>query len=77
MKRDGAGIPTFVPVYTLHDMKQETGEISAVPVVICSGCQHPIPSPRGSARIQCRDCGKKMHIVGIRPAMTSDQATPG
>ena len=65
----------YVPVYTLHDMKQETGEISAVPVVICSGCQHPIPAPRGSAKIQCRDCGRKMNIVGITPTGDRGRAT--
>ena len=66
------GGAAYVPVYTLHEMRQETN--GAVPVIICTGCGHPIPAPRGSARIQCRDCGKKMQIQSITPAASSDRA---
>jgi LSD1 subclass zinc finger protein len=62
-----------VPVFTLHDMHLETN--NPVPVIICTGCQHPIPAPRGSAAIQCRDCGKKMQIVSISPANQATRAT--
>lgn len=65
----------YVPVYTLHDMKQETGEIPEIPVIVCTGCGHPIPAPKGSAALQCRDCGKRMNIVSIRPAAQRTQAT--
>ncbi len=58
----------YVPVYTLHEMHVETGQIPKLPVIICTGCAHPIPAPRGSAALQCRDCGKKMKIVSIGPA---------
>lgn len=56
----------YVPVYTLHDMRMETNK--PVPVIVCTGCQHPIKAPRGDAAIQCRDCGKKMKIVSIGAA---------
>jgi DNA-directed RNA polymerase subunit RPC12/RpoP len=65
----------YVPVYTLHEMQQETGEAAAVPVIICSGCGHDIPAPRGSALIQCRDCGRKMQVKAISPAAQSTRAT--
>jgi LSD1 subclass zinc finger protein len=66
---------TYVPVYTLHEMLEQTGQKPDVPVVICSGCSHPIPAPRGSALIQCRDCGKKMQVKSISPAAQSTRAT--
>lgn len=65
----------YVPVFTLHEMHMETGRIPEIPVVICTGCQHPIPSPRGAAAIQCRDCGKRMQIVSISPAAQTERAT--
>jgi DNA-directed RNA polymerase subunit RPC12/RpoP len=46
-----------------------------VPVIICSGCGHDIPAPRGSALIQCRDCGRKMQVKAISPAAQSTRAT--
>jgi LSD1 subclass zinc finger protein len=64
---------TYVPVYTLHEMNQELRR--PVPVIVCTGCAHPIPAPRGSAPIQCRDCGKKMQIVNIRPSGDNSRAT--
>jgi LSD1 subclass zinc finger protein len=66
---------TYVPVYTLHEMLEETGQKPDVPVVICSGCAHPITAPRGSALIQCRDCGKKMQIHSISPVAQTSRAT--
>jgi hypothetical protein len=73
--RGGQPARPYVPVYTLHDMKTETGDIPNIPVVICTGCSHPIPAPRGSAALQCRDCGKKMQIVSISPAAQASRAT--
>jgi LSD1 subclass zinc finger protein len=64
---------TYVPVYTLHEMQQELRQ--PVPVIICTGCHHPIPAPRGSAAIQCRDCGKKMQVVSISPTAEANRAT--
>lgn len=64
----------YVPVYTLHEMHVETGHIPKVPVILCSGCSHPIPAPNGDAEIQCRDCGRKMHIRSIRPAAQASRA---
>ena len=73
-----AGV-AYVPVYTLHEMMlalRERGEpeTAPMPVVICSGCGHPIPAPRGSAGIQCRDCGKRMQVVSISPATQASRA---
>jgi len=64
----------YVPVHTLHDMAVETGKIPQIPVIVCTGCGHPIPAPNGSAAIQCRDCGKKMQIVSIQPVNQTDRA---
>jgi predicted RNA-binding Zn-ribbon protein involved in translation (DUF1610 family) len=58
----------------MHDLLLETGQIPQVPVIVCTGCGHPIPAPNGRAQIQCRDCGKKMQIVSITPAVSSDRA---
>lgn len=72
----------YVPVYTLHEMREElrnmgnTEQIPQVPVIICSGCGHEITAPKGSAAIQCRDCGKKMQVVSVGPALQSSQANP-
>ena len=66
---------SYVPVFTLHDMKLETGEIPQVPVILCTGCGHEIPAPNGSAHLQCRDCGRKMQIKSISPATQTSRAT--
>jgi predicted RNA-binding Zn-ribbon protein involved in translation (DUF1610 family) len=73
--KESAQTRSYVPVYTLHDMKLETEQAPQVPVIVCTGCGHDIPAPNGGAAIQCRDCGKKMQIVSIRPAAQTNRAT--
>jgi LSD1 subclass zinc finger protein len=68
---------TYIPVYTLHEMRQMVApeEMPQQPVIICTGCAHEIPAPRGAARVQCRDCGKRMQVVSISPAQQATRAT--
>ena len=66
----------YIPVHTLHEMLVETGQIGQAPVIICSGCEHPIPAPRGAAMIQCRDCGRKMQVKSIHPATQATRVNP-
>jgi DNA-directed RNA polymerase subunit RPC12/RpoP len=64
----------YVPVYTLHEMNQEIRK--PTPIIICSGCGHEIPAPKGDAAIQCRDCGRKMQVKSISPTAEATRANP-
>jgi hypothetical protein len=48
-------------------------------VLFCSGCKRPFEAPRssGTLDVECRWCGKAMHVVTVDPAGEASRAQGG
>ena len=47
-----------------------------IPVILCTGCAHPVPAPRVSGPVRCDRCGKRMTVVNIQ-AVGDKAGIPG